>query len=408
MSKFYTISATVAMVCILMILIFMPPFLEKGRNKVVPHKPYAVSEQAQELHQQLLVADLHADSLLWQRDLSEHSSYGQLDLPRLQEGNVAIQMFTAVTKSPKGQNYNKNSKEATDNITLLALVQAWPPLTWESLLQRALYQAEKLHKLEKQNSQQLKIIGSSQSLAALLEQRQQGNQKIAGLLGIEGAHALEGKLENIKQLYDAGYRMMGLQHFFDNELGGSLHGQSGAGLTEFGREAVTEMNRMNIIIDVAHSSEQVVRDVLQLSDKPVVISHTGIKGVCNSSRNISDQLMQQIAAKGGLIGIGFWDAVCDVSPAGIVKTIRYAIDLVGVEHVALGSDFDGSVQTPFDASELAVLTQTMLDQGFSETEIRRVMGENIRDFLLAYLPNNNEVQLKPLLKPLRQTREGHL
>jgi len=98
--------------------------------------------------------------------------------------------------------------------------------------------------------------------------------------------------------------------------------------------------------------------------------------------------MQQFAAKGGLVGIGYWhSAVCDVSPAGIVKSIRYAIDLLGVEHVALGSDFDGSVRTPFDTSELAILTQTMLDQGFSKNEIKLVMGENVKRFLLENLPD---------------------
>jgi microsomal dipeptidase-like Zn-dependent dipeptidase len=101
----------------------------------------------------------------------------------------------------------------------------------------------------------------------------------------------------------------------------------------------------------------------------------------------SDELMRQIAAKGGLIGIGYWDgAVCDISPENIVKTMRYAIDLLGVEHVALGSDYDGTTEVAFDTAELGVLTEEMLKQGFSETEIRKVMGENLRDFLLAQLP----------------------
>ncbi|WP_461537042.1 dipeptidase [Spongorhabdus nitratireducens] len=388
MSKLYSISATVSAVCVVMILIFVPPLVEKARNKVAPHKPFVISEKAQKLHQNLLVGDLHADSLLWNRNLAERADYGHLDLPRLREGNVAIQAFTAVTKSPKGQNYHSNPDDVSDNITLLALVQAWPPNTWDSLLQRALYQAERLQQLAQKNPQQLKVIATRQDLEQVLASRAEGSQQIAGFLGTEGSHALEGKLENIQRLYDAGYRMMGLQHFFDNELGGSLHGESNAGLTRFGQQALQEMERLNIIVDLAHSSESVVRDVLAQAKRPVVISHTGIKGTCNSPRNISDQLMQQIAAKGGLIGIGFWDAVCDVSPEGIVRTLRYAIDLVGVEHVALGSDFDGSVTTALDASELAVLTQTMLQQGFTETEIRRVMGENLRDFLLQYLPQS--------------------
>jgi membrane dipeptidase len=97
--------------------------------------------------------------------------------------------------------------------------------------------------------------------------------------------------------------------------------------------------------------------------------------------------MQDIAAAGGLVGVGYWDAaVCDVSADGIVAALRYGIDLLGEDHVALGSDFDGATTVPFDTSELAVLTQKMLEAGFTETEIRKVMGENLIRFLQENLP----------------------
>jgi microsomal dipeptidase-like Zn-dependent dipeptidase len=130
-----------------------------------------------------------------------------------------------------------------------------------------------------------------------------------------------------------------------------------------------------------------VADVLQLSTSPVILSHGGIKGNCESARNLDDTLMQDIANKGGLLGIGYWDAaVCDVTPAGIVRAIRYAIDIMGVAHVALGSDYDGTVAVTFDTSELVVLTDAMLQAGFTEDEIRKVMGENVKQFLLDNLP----------------------
>jgi microsomal dipeptidase-like Zn-dependent dipeptidase len=208
------------------------------------------------------------------------------------------------------------------------------------------------------------------------------------LLGTEGSHALDGKLENVQRLFDAGFRMMSLQHFFDNKLGGSLHGTSGAGLSDFGREVVRKINSLGIILDVSHSSEQTVRDVLALSSKPLVVSHTGLKGHCDTARNISDELMQQIAAKGGLIGIGYWDAaVCEISPASIASALHYGIKLVGAEHIALGSDFDGSVTTWLDTSELAAITHELLVQGVSEQDIRRAMGENMHEFLLRHLPD---------------------
>lgn len=364
------------------------PGVEKARNsRSGPDEYPPVSAAAAQLHRSLLVGDLHADSFLWARDLEREADYGHVDLPRARRGNLAIQVFTAVTKSPRGQNYEQNSSAAGDNITLLAVAQAWPPRTWNSLLQRALYHAGRVAGLEDRAPEQIAVVRSAGDLRRVLKRRAGGSEQLAAILGIEGAHPLEGELENIGVLYDAGFRVMGLQHFFDNELGGSLHGENGAGLSAFGRAAVQEMERRAIVIDVAHSSEQVVRDVLALVERPLILSHTGLKGMCDSPRNISDELMKEIAARGGLIGVGYWKgAVCDDSPRHIVETIRYAIDLLGVEHVALGSDYDGSVAVAFDASELGLLTDEMLRQGFTEQEIRRVMGENLRDFFLAQLP----------------------
>ncbi|WP_237065323.1 dipeptidase [Microbulbifer guangxiensis] len=363
------------------------PAVDSRLNQYLGQGQPPLSTRAQELHRSLLVGDLHADSFLWARDLADASAYGHLDLPRARTGNLAIQVFTAVTKSPRGLNYEENASDAGDNITLLAVAQGWPLRTWDSLLERALYQSERLHRLASNRPEAIVSVKTAADLRKALAQRSDGEGPLAAILGIEGAHPLEGKLENIAVLYDAGFRVMGLQHFFDNELGGSLHGVSGAGLTDFGRQAVLEMTQRSIIIDVAHSSEQVVRDVLSLTERPLIVSHTGLKGHCDSARNISDDLMRQIADRGGLIGVGFWDgAVCDPSPGSVVSAIRYGIDLLGVEHVALGSDYDGTVAVTFDAGELGVLTEEMLRQGFTEYEIRRVMGENLRDFLLAQLP----------------------
>ncbi|WP_237057025.1 dipeptidase [Microbulbifer sediminum] len=387
MKKFLIILTPVALVLFTAWKWLLLPGVEKSMNTRTGASLPVLSERARALHESLVVGDLHADSFLWARDLDARADYGHVDLPRARDGNLAIQVFTAVTKSPRGQNYASNASDAPDNITLLAVAQAWPPRTWDSLLERALYHAGRVHALASDVPGQIRVIRSAGDLRQVMASRTDGSGQLAAILGIEGAHPLEGRLANIGRLYDAGYRVMGLQHFFDNELGGSLHGQSGAGLSEFGRAAVKEMAARSIIIDVAHSSEAVVRDVLALVDRPLIVSHTGLKGMCDTPRNISDELMQAVAAAGGLVGIGYWGgAVCDPSPEHIVRTMRYAIDLLGVEHVALGSDYDGTVEVAFDAGELWVLTQEMLRQGFSEHEIRRVMGENLRDFFLAHLP----------------------
>src|SRR5690606_31849733 len=140
--------------------------------------------------------------------------------------------------------------------------------TWDSLFERALYQAEKLHRAEEAVPEELTIVRSAADIDRLLGARNGGSRPVGGLLATEGSHPLEGKLENIEKLHAAGYRMMGLTHFFDNELGGSLHGLSGEGLTEFGRDAVREMERLNVIVDVAHASAAVVSDILDIATRP--------------------------------------------------------------------------------------------------------------------------------------------
>ena len=366
-----------------------PDYIGREANRVVGDPGATPSADALALHDTLIVGDLHADTALWSRSLTERGDWGQVDVPRLVEGNFALQMFTTVTKSPRGQNYDSNSADAADNITLLALAQRWPGATRDSLAARALYQAKRIRDAAAA-SDNLMLVVDQPSLAALLAARQRGQKWVGALIGSEGSHALDGKLDNVARLFAAGFRMMSLQHFFDNKLGGSLHGESNAGLTDFGRDAVREMQRLGMMIDVSHSSETVVNDVLDLTNgAPLIVSHTGFKGHCDRKRNISDTTMRRIANAGGLIGVGFWEeAVCGQSVDAIVSAIRYGIDTFGVEHIALGSDWDGSVHTPIDAAMAPRLTQAMLSAGFSEQEIRAVMGGNMLRFLQAHLPKN--------------------
>ncbi|MBO9479108.1 membrane dipeptidase [Shimia sp. R11_0] len=375
-----------SLVAVALFLIVAPGYVEKSRNAVADHAPYPVSAAAQALHEDLIIGDWHADTLLWKRDPLKRAERGQVDLPRLQEGNVALQVFTAVTKSPTGQNYDENAADARDNITLLAVGQLWPSRTWGSIFERAIYQSERLHKAEADSEGALRIVRSAAELDQVLTDRAAGQNVTAGMLGIEGAHPLEGKLENLQHLQDAGYRVIGLQHFFDNALGGSLHGIGNKGLTPFGREVVQAIEARNLVLDLAHSSPRVAREVIEMTDMPLIVSHTGIYGNCPVKRNYEDALMQDIVASGGVVGIGYWaDVTCDDSPAGVAKTVKAAVDLLGEDHVSLGSDFDGSVPTAFDTSELAALTQALMDAGLSEAQIRKVMGQNMLRVLRARL-----------------------
>jgi len=364
----------------------MPARVGQDMNQVRVLPPYTISAEAQTLHDSLFVADLHADSLLWCRDLMEKSTWGHVDLPRLREGGVALQAFTAVTKSPKGQNIHANSADATDRITQLVFAQRWPIRTWFSLRERALYQAKRLNKLAEDDAN-FDIVRNVSDLSSLFIRRDGDRQVLGAFLGIEGLHCLEGKLENIDVLFDAGYRMMAPTHFFDNEMGGSAHGESGDGLTSFGMDAIKRMDKLEIIIDLAHASPAMIDDVLALTTRPVLVSHGGVKGTCDNERNLSDEHVRAIAEGGGLIGIGVWQtAVCGTDAAATAKAMKYVADLVGVEHVALGTDFDGAINAPFDVTGLPLITEALMGEGFSNRDIRKIMGGNVHEFLTRALP----------------------
>ena len=364
----------------------LPSLVEQQINRIAAHAPHPVSAEARALHDTLRVADLHADSLLWQRDFLKRADRGHTDLPRLIEGRVAVQVLPAVTKSPDGQNYERNDADS-DRITSLVIAQMWPPRTWDSLYERAAWQAERLDAFAERSKGRLAFVRSRADLERALARNDGGEPTVAALFAIEGAHPLEGELENLDRLHGLGLRIVGLTHFFDNEVAGSLHGLSHAGLTPFGEAVVDRAGALDMIVDVAHASPQSVRDVLARSSRPVMLSHGGFKGVCDSPRNLEDDLMKQIADAGGLIGVGFWDgAACDATPAGVAKQIVYGIELVGVEHVALGSDYDGATEVFFDSSEQAALTHALLEAGLDAESVRAVMGENAIRFLAAQLP----------------------
>jgi len=366
-----------------------PGYVDNDMNRVLTTSPPSASAEAQAFHDQLFVADLHADQLLWARDPLVRSSRGHVDVPRLQEGNVGLQVFAVVTKTPRGINYESNTDE-TDNIRLLAMAQRWPIATWGSLRARAEYQAHRLHDAARRSDSTLTVITTREDFDAFLRRRATDPKLVAGLLAIEGLHALEGSLANVDTLYAAGFRMMGLTHFFDNELGGSAHGVSHSGLTPFGRDVVRRMEDLGIIVDLAHASDAMKDDVLAMAHRPVVVSHGGVAATCPGPRNLTDAQLLAIAKNGGLVGIGYWDgAVCEMTVPSIVRAMEHAAAIMGANHVALGSDFDGATIEPWDTRALALITEGLLQAGFVPDDVRRMMGGNVRDFLLQQLPSSS-------------------
>jgi microsomal dipeptidase-like Zn-dependent dipeptidase len=384
--KVFIVSGAILLAALGVFFFFLPGYVGGRMNATIEKPPYAASERARALHKDLLVADLHADTLMWDRDLLKKGDWGHVDLPRLIEGNVAAQAFTVVTKTPRGMNIESNSG-ATDNITLLAMAERWPVSSWLNLTQRALHQARRLQEAAARSNGKLAPLRTRQDVTNFLERRKSDTEIVGGLLGLEGAHALEGEVANLDRLYDAGFRMIGMAHFFDNEMAGSAHGVEKYGLTDKGKELVKRMEDKKVFVDLAHASPKTIDDVLRIATRPVIVSHTGVKGTCDNMRNLSDDQLKAVANNGGIVGVGFWDtAVCGRDAAAIAKAIRHAANIMGVDHVALGSDYDGAIEAPFDATGVVQITDALLREGFNEDEVRRIMGQNVFRLLETYLP----------------------
>src|SRR5215207_7171147 len=238
--------------------------------------PYRASERGRALHATLLVADMHADTLLWDRDVLARSERGHVDVPRLAEGGVALQFFTVVTHTPYSPKYDTNP-EGLDGVTAIAVAGRWPLRSLRSMRERALFQARKLREAAGRSGGRLVLIRTAEDLARFVERRRGDPQLVAGLLGMEGAYPLEGDVNNVDVLFDAGFRMLAPTHFYDNEWGGSAHGVGKGGLTEKGRELVRRAEARGMLVDLAHASEQTFDDVVAVSTRPLVVSHKGVR-----------------------------------------------------------------------------------------------------------------------------------
>jgi membrane dipeptidase len=355
-------------------------------NRTTLKKPYSISSRAAALHQSLFVADLHCDALLANRDLLMKSPLGHVDIPRLLEGNVALQVFSIPTVAPVRAGIPWIPTEV-DTMGLLVFAEGWPPQTYKSTYERAIHAMRRFHGVAKESQGTFRVITSVTNLEAYAYERKNTPQLTAGILGVEGLHCLEGNLNNLDVFFDAGVRTAGLVHLSDNDLGGSAHGRRQDGITPLGESVLEGMEKKRMVVDLAHASAKLLDDVLDRATRPLIISHTGLKGAHNNERNISDEHARRIAATGGIVGIGFFPwaiGVCTMK--ALLKMLLYAVNLVGADCVALGSDFDGMVSTPFDVSGMALITDALLGHGLSETDIAKIMGGNALRVFLDTLP----------------------
>ena len=384
MKKILFFVLTLLGIVIMLFFIFVPSYIDRSKNKVSIPPPHVKNQWYDSIP---FIADLHCDELLWDRDLLKEIDYGHVDMPRMQKANMDFQVFTIVSKVPFGINIAENDSNS-DQIALLSFAQLRPPSNWFSVMQRALNQCHELHNFEQRSEGKFRVIETKGDLEKFISDRKGNHSLSSGMLGLEGAQPLEGDLANLDEFYRAGVRYIGLAHFFDNEWAGSAHGMNKGGLTDIGKRLVRKMDSLHIMIDLAHASQNTINDVLAIHNGPLLVSHTGVKGVCNNQRNLSDNHLIEIGKRNGLVGIGMWvTAVCGRDAAATAKSIRYVADKIGVDKVALGSDWDGAFEMHFDVTGLPRIVDALQQEGFARHEIEMIMGGNVRDFFLRNLPD---------------------
>ncbi|MBN8227644.1 membrane dipeptidase [Corallococcus macrosporus] len=322
-----------------------------------------------ELHRRWCIADGHADSLMWNRDLCERSTEGHVDFPRLREAGMKLQCFTLVTRG----------FPFIGGFPLFAAWRKWPREARGGEWSRALWQIGQLDAFCARSGDTVRVATTGAGLEDNL-----ANGRLSAVLGVEGGHAIEGQVERLAELHRRGVRFMGLTHLSNNDLGGSSFPMMGnRGLTPLGHQVMEEMARLGMSVDVAHASEQTLTDLFAHPTVRYFCSHTGVRAAGGGWRNLSDAALRTIAQRGGVVGIilapvylggDTWDDV--------VRHVEHAVDVMGEEGVGVGSDYDGMVALPRgmrDVTDLPRLTEALLKR-HPESWVERVMGGNFRRY----------------------------
>ena len=315
----------------------------------------------------LRIVDAHCDTL-WaapreKRALHERSERGHLDLPRLQEAGVYIQFF-AVFSDPS---------HAAAGFTADALGMI------ETFYESAEASRGSLRPLLWRDD----LDGAPQA------------GQVFGLLSLEGGEPLHGRVDVLRSFFRLGIRAMGLTWNHRNELAdGQLESESGGGLTRRGRAVVREMERLGMVIDCSHLSDAGFWDLMSQTTGPVIASHSNARALCPHPRNLTDEQIAAIGERGGVIGINFFPPFLrrdeDASIADVIRHVEYIAGRVGVQAVCLGSDYDGISRTPVgleDCTKLPALAEELLRLGYSEDDVRAIMGGNMVRLLKHVLPN---------------------
>ncbi len=319
-----------------------------------------LSREVMELHNQLLIADGHCDTILelikTKRRLASPSIKGHVDLERLKKGNVRIQFFAAFIETIY-KPYNSLGR-------VLELIDRF-------------FQEVDLCR---------EHISPGLTIRKIKKDLDMG--KIIAVLGIEGGEALNGSTAVLRMLYRLGVRFIGLTWNQRNQLADGVGERfTGGGLTSFGIEVIKEMNELGMIIDLAHISEQGFWDVLKRSNAPVMVSHTNCYKLCNHPRNLTDKQIKALAMHDGIMGLSFVPEFLGSGNPGLeefMNHLDHVAGLVGTEVIAIGSDFDGIDKTARQLTDCRcypLITEKLMDRGYTKREIQGIMGENMLRFM---------------------------
>lgn len=312
---------------------------------------------AQDVHGEAIVIDGHCDSIGDQleqgRWLGDRTDHGHLDLPRLREAGITAQFFACYV--PTAQQRHGAVTHALERLDQLLLL------------------AERL-------PDQIVLV---QRAADIRQAKRSG--KVAAIAGLEGAEALDSSIGVLRQFYRLGVRNLGLAWNYRNAAcDGVAESRSNGGLTEFGVQVVQECNRLGMLVDVSHLAAAGVTDVLAVSEQPIIASHSNARALCNHVRNLTDAQLEAIAGRGGVIGVTFVNAFLNTDQpeqaalADVILHIEHMLHVVGPDHVAIGSDFDGCTP-PVDLSTVAAyprITEELLARGHAPEVVRKILGGN--------------------------------
>ena len=314
-------------------------------------------------HRRVLTLDSHCDTPMF---FPQHVNFGSrdpkilVDLHKMAEGHQDATIMVAYLPQP------------TDHPTAYA----------DNIF-------DQIESIVAQHSQ---YIGIAHTPAGLWRNKHLGKKSI--MLGIENGHALDGKIKNLLHFAERGIVYMTLCHNGDNDICDSARGsQTHGGLSAFGREVVREMNRLGIMVDLSHAAESSFYDALELSETPIVCSHSSCRALCDHPRNLTDDQMRALAQKGGVMQVtlynGFLVKDGEATIEDAMRHLEHAIDVMGIDHVGLGTDFDGDggIRGLASSSELLNFTRQLLARGYSEADIQKLWGGN-------FLRVMNDVQTK--------------